>query len=560
MLMPFNIPLVVTALLLFGSIGFAFLSLFKSNKVRGILKSHKYLIIVLLIANVFFKYPASNHFFNGREYEDAYVYNATGRYLAEQKNNSNYHSFLTASCVWGNLTNCQMSVTYSGHVIGFPFILYLLNILFGFNPLTANIVSLFLSCISIITLFVMAFYIIDDIKYSVICCLLFTLIPIYNVFSSTTFSEPTSMAFVSLSLLIYLDFMTDLIDNKLRRYSLHLVALLFLMGFIILIKRENLIVALCLPLTSLIYNWADKKNIIYNDTMRKILLFIPITIICIWLAWAYIDFFNTIHCEEADIGASAFSISYFYVNIAKYIKGLLLWNWYFVFSYLLFGGILLLWKYKISIVPIIIYFGYLILYTSHHRSYYFIKGGGVSEIDFVHYMINTILIYSLIGGIGFYHLMNYIIKLITIKKRFAIYGLISLLTIGLCGLSYYYTYSLRKTYYEDEYMTRILPTKKTLDYISHSNAVIITSEPLLFQIYGPKSLYIIDLTSISMSNGALKIDKMIDSRKVYFLDNDIHHNYYDMHRWPYQMEYLNNKKKEIIYTEKANFTLYKLTN
>lgn len=558
--MPFNIYLVITGVFLFGCIGFAFLSLFKSIKVRGIFRKYKYLIVLLLLANIFFKYPGSNQFFNGLEYEDAYVYNATGRYLAENNNDNNYQSFLTTCCVWGNLTNCQMSSTYSGHVIGFPFILYLLNISFGFNLLTANIVSLFLSCISIITLFVMAFYIINDIKYSVICCIIFILTPIFNVFSSTTFSEPTSMAFVSVSLLIYLDYMTDITNVKMRKYSLHLISLLFLMGFIILIKRENLIVVLCLPFASLIYNLVDKKKINYNDNMRKIVLFLPITIACILLAWSYIDYFNTIHCEESDIGVSAFSIAYFIVNIVKYINGMLFWNWYLGFSYLLFGGILLLMKYKISIVPIIIYLGYLLLYTYHHRSYYFIKGGGVSEIAFVHYMINTILIYSLIGGIGFYHLMNYIIKYKIIKRNIAIYGVISLLTIGLCGLSYYYTYGLRKAYCEDEYITRILPTKKTLDYIDHSNVVIITSEPLLFQIIGQKSLEVIDLPAIMRSTDANKIDKMIDSKNVYYLDNDIHHNYYDLNRWPYQMEYLKNKKKEIIYIEKNNFTLYKLVN
>lgn len=553
-------PFSVTMLFLIGSIGFAFLSILKSNKVSEIFRQHKYLIVILIIANIFFKYPLSNHFFNGCEYEDAYVYNATGRYLAENNTINNFQTYLTSCCVWGNLANCQKSGTYSGHVIGFSLILYLLNISFGFNPLTANIVSLFLSCISIITLFIMAFYIINDIKYSIICCSLFILIPIFNVYCSTTFSEPTSMAFVSVSLLIYLDYMTDSINNKIYKYSLHLVALFFLMGFIILIKRENIIVILLLPLASLIYSWIDKKNIICNDNIIKIVLYLPITIVAILMALFNIDYLKTIHYEESDIGTSAFSIYYIISNFTVFIKGLLSWNWYLFFSYSFFAGILLLLKYKKVIVLIVIYFGYLLLYTCHHRSYYFIKGRGVSEIEFVHYMINMILIYSLIGGIGFYQFINYFLKMNIFKRNYAFYGLISLLTIGICGLSYYNTNNLRKSYYEEEYITRILPIKKTLDYIPLLDAVIITSEPLLFQIIGPKSLGIINLTVINVKNDAIKIDKMIDSGNVYYLDNDIHHNDYDLHRWPSQIKYLNNKNKEIIYSEFNKYTLYKLSN
>ena len=235
----FNIPLIVTGFFFFGSILSSFLVLYKSPKIRELLNRCKYLIIFLLILNVLLKYPASNQFFNGLEYEDAYVYNATARFLSEHNDNNNYRSFLTTCCIWGNLTNCQMSATYSGHVIGFPYILYLLNRILGFNPLTANIVSLFLSCISVITLFLLSFIIISDIKYSIICCLIYILTPIFNVFSSTTFSEPTSMAFVSLSFLIYLIYITDSNNIKTCQYGAYFVTLFFLMVFILFIKKRE---------------------------------------------------------------------------------------------------------------------------------------------------------------------------------------------------------------------------------------------------------------------------------------------------------------------------------
>ena len=147
---------------------------------------------------------------------------------------------------------------------------------------------------------------------------------------------------------------------------------------------------------------------------------------------------------------------------------------------------MLSWQYKLSIIVIILYSGYLLLYTLHYRSYYFIKGADISEIEFVRYMINMILIYSLIGGIGFYHVFNYISNKIIDKKGYVIYGLISILTIALCGISYYYTNNLRKIYYEEEYTTRTLPTINTLRYIDNPNSVIITHNRYYFRYMGLK--------------------------------------------------------------------------
>ena len=61
--------------------------------------------------------------------------------------------YLTTVCAVGNWNSCKISDTFSGHYIGYPFLIALTSRLLGFNPMIGSYLSLSASLIAVVLIF-----------------------------------------------------------------------------------------------------------------------------------------------------------------------------------------------------------------------------------------------------------------------------------------------------------------------------------------------------------------------------------------------------------------------
>jgi hypothetical protein len=168
-----------------------------------------------------------------------------------------------------------------------------------------------------------------------------------------------------------------------------------------------------------------------------------------------------------------------------------------------------------------------------------------------------IFVYVLIVGFGIFYFLNYLKKLLKHTKFVLAFKIILFsIIVSLLFISYYFTSKNRSYFIEDEIRSRVLPVIKTMEFITNENMTIITSEHILFQVYGDKELELIDFCSIDVLIPTKLIDEAIKTREVIYLQT-IKNDEIDRQRYSAQFEYIESKEKEILY-EGDKFKIYRL--
>ena len=214
--------------------------IFKIKSFRNaIFSDYKWVLIIITIAFLS-NFPFNSKFFFGLEYEDSYIYNSYARLLLYNKN-FEIDPFLTQACCVGPLSNCQGFVTYSGHLIGFPSVIFLLFKLLGYSKYTICIFNFICSLFSILLIFLISKKFIPNKSFAFISGLLYAITPIMGVFHTSSLSETFSSTFLLLVLLLY--FSKIELTDKIKSSDNFILwaSLLSSLLFAVLIKRENLI-------------------------------------------------------------------------------------------------------------------------------------------------------------------------------------------------------------------------------------------------------------------------------------------------------------------------------
>ncbi len=552
-------PFEVTGIFFFGSLvlGFGYLTINKYT--RNVFKKYWKIIIILILVNIAMKIPYKSYFFDGLEYEDSYIYKASARALYEGEYEfSAINPYYPTSCICGSLKDCRMSGIFVTNFLGYPYLINLGYRLFGYQINIANIVSLLFSGISIAFLFTAALLIIDKLLFALICCFIYITIPIFNVYASTSLTEPLSNAYLILILLLCLTFMNPDIEGKRVQFQniLGLSAIVFSLIFSILVKTTNISLVVCLPVAGLISLVADKK--IKDKYQRnRLLIFLSVIFLVFLFSALVLKFQAAVEINRGDIGANPFSLSYFKSLAPVFVKSFFDFQWYLVYTIFFLTGIVFGLKEKNGILPIIVFVFYFVLYTVHYRSYYFTRGLPVMKDEALRYMTSIVSVYSLIVGLGIYYLWRSIKKATTNSQvRLFDKSLIASLLVIILGVSVFFTLKCRAHFVEDEQNVRVAPVIKTLDYLSTKDDVLITSEHVLFQIYGNANLRLIDFCSIGTLISKEGIDSLIRSASVYYLET-ISRDSLDEKRYRPQLQYLDSKRKERVYSGQ-DFRIFRL--
>jgi hypothetical protein len=504
------------------------------------------------------KFPFYTGFFNGLEYEDTYIYNASARYSSYNQD-SFIDPFLTKSCSSGPLNNCEKSVTYSGHVIGYPSVILFFTNIFGYHPNLINYMAIFFSTINTVFLYIIAFKILKDNKFPLLVTFLYSSIPIFNLFSTTALSEPFSSSIITLSTLIYLLYVHHSLTLRPKWESIvNWISILTLFWFSTLVKRENIMLLPLLSSISLLISFFEhgegKKTII-----KRLITTSPIMILIMLFYLFKMEIFKTLMPEAIEAGGPPFSFKFFWLQFPVYVKSLLNLNWFFIYSVFIPVGIYfaVAKRMKYALFPFFIFLSYFLLYAFHYRSYYSVQTKSINTFDTLRYLIHAASWISIIMGIGIYYFFKIPFKKI-VNERY--YKKAMLVVIGLAIIfNIVQIHHLRKEYYSIEQLVRINPIITTIE-VSHQfkDPIILTSESLLFSILGNDNLNVIDLYGINADISEKELDSLIAQNDVLYLWNPWHDEEIEKNRFTTAFEYINKKNKTKLREENSIFKVYKI--
>lgn len=511
-----------------GSIIFFLKNNFSQIENKTIIKMLLFSFILTLI----YKFHYSLGFL-GLEYEDSYIFNFSARQLALGIYSS---SFLTDGIVAGSLNHPIEIDIYGGHFITYPTLISWFYKLFGYSLYIPSYINTTIEFFTIFILSISFKTIFNNDKYWYVPGILYSLSPIMNVFATTQLSETFS------SFTILLTVMSLFYFFKTRKtWDLLLFGIFFFTA--LMTKRENTVIFNLIFIFSLITayknKWINKKDY----------LPIVISVILIIIYLLYIqNIFLIEKVESVQISTNTFRFLNLISLIPIFMKAYFNFSWYLITPYLFILSIFFFLfkiniKYKYALSLIVLYFSYLLIYTIHYRSYYFVSFNKIDPFEALRYMNNFYIILTLI--ISFF--LVEIIQIISLNK------IAPIITSALLLLSMYYTFSDRKHLRNEEWKNRFSSPVKVLQTINNSNNyVIITDVIIVFQLLGNEDLNLIDLNYYKDN-----IDQFKGMDKYLFLTKFGHSSSFQ-HRYKSQIQIINNIQKKKMIRFSNNDVLYML--
>ncbi len=433
-------------------------------------------ILLSFVLTFCFKFFLFQFPFFGIEYEDAFIFSQTARQFSEGIFTD---SFITEAIAVGSIENPQISSSYSGHFITFSvFVSWFIKI-FGYSPNITSYVNTLLQFLIFVTLSSSSKLFYNSNKLWWVIPIVFTLSPAVNLISCSHLSE-TFSSFLVLVVISSFVFWRIKRDN--------LIALLFVIGYLIAIntKRENNVIFFFLACQFLVDLFFQKKLI---SKTYIFLLFIPLLGSIISQYFIH-DIFSTERAESLGIAESTFSIAYLKELLPIFIGTIINFKFFTIIGALLLASFVLIFfqnHFKFIFPLLTLLVCYLLIYSFHFRSYYFVHYNIISNFETFRYLNNFSPIIAILGGFSIIYLFQ------NLKRKLKFVQYLIVLPVILSG---YYTIQMRKEYSDLEFKTRFeIPTKilETIASTSEENTILVSSYPIIFQVLGPRDLNICDI-------------------------------------------------------------------
>lgn len=516
--------------LLWGAIATCVIFLSTSPPLtKAFRENWKTLVFIILLA-LTWRLPFEDHFFYGLEYEDSYIYPVAARYLAFNSLHAApaTSQLLTTVCAVGSWNSCRSPETSSGHFIGYPFMIAVAAKAFGYGLRTASSISLAASLITVVFVF-LAGKLLDPNGISGLAgALIFSVTPALAIQGGSTYAEPVSNMLVVACLLICLYLLTCA-GGSWSALIVPWLALTFTSLLAIVVKRENVLVVPVLLLVNVAITFGAPR------TRPSRIAMLVTSSICAVLAFSQLRLLTVIRREQVEYSVFPFSLGALRTVIPVFLKGYLSWNWYCGTAALVLVAVLISAKSNRRFFYVIVLFAsYLLLYSSHVRSYYQLHGGTVTEPETLRYSMNVAGLWSIMAGLGFS----------TLVLRFARNGLgeESKPWVGrimwvclVCSAygSWIMTDRVKEDAVANESTARLRPAEAALRAIherGNPDTFIISVEPLVVQMLARNPVNVIDFKDLRASL-LQELSNENPNATFFYLEQDIHNSQIDRERY-----------------------------
>lgn len=396
--------------------------------------------------------------FWGFEYEDAYIYADTARFL-----NSNYDwsidFYKTQSCIDGNAVFCNQSITFGGHQLTFPILISLVSKIIGYNPQNTHILNFIISCL--IGIIIYRVKINDGVKVTSLILLLIT--PFIGFFQTSGVSEVLSSLFVLSSVIMLLNC---------KKTTLNITITILIICLAILTKRENFLLIIFF-LGYDIFTSKFSRNLV----LRTFLVF-TLGFVLFWM----LGISNVELNEGDDIGKGTFTLEFLFENGVNNLHSFISIEFWGISGVLFLVTIIFhLFKWRDSSINtkalLILILCYFILYSAHYRSAFQVLYDELEPFEALRYQTNIFPLIGIYVGYIFYELIRKTRPIIPV----------SILTMLLLTFSIYQ----RVKFSGFEMEERIRPMVNALE-LSNDGKTFITDLHIIANIYSKSDIQIKD--------------------------------------------------------------------
>jgi hypothetical protein len=267
----------------------------------------------------------------------------------------------------------------------------------------------------------------------------------------------------------------------LRALVINWLALTFTAVFAIAVKRENVLLVPVAVLIGLIFNLERGPH--GRARVVKLLGLVSATV-CVWFAAVELRLVTVVRKETVEYATFPFSVAVLRTMLPLFLRSYVSLSWYLGGSILVAAGLIAAVRTRRGgIYAMFVFIAYLLLYSSHVRSYYQLESGSVNQFDTLRYSMNLAGVWSILAGLGFAYCAS-----ILEKRSFGAWfqrwsGRTVWVLVGAYALS---SWMLTSRWKEDmvstELAVRIEPTESALEIVDDlgtQNTFVITLEPLL---------------------------------------------------------------------------------
>lgn len=541
-------PILITANLFAIATALPAVAIWGSNNLRKFLRHNWYIILLLLGLNLVLKLPLGAHFYHGMEYEDCYVHQAVGReFYYGQTSVQDEGSYVEGIWSVGSLHRGDYYKTFF-NPIGYATVIYMAHQLFGDRPSAGHWVSLVASCLGVVVVFLLGYLIWPGRMFPIVSALIYSTLPVVNGNASTTSSEVFSSLYVGLAVMLsYLAF-NDRDAPKVR--FLAKVALASVLTFAVVCRRENTILLLLTP----VMIWLSCQNegvrlhqkliqLAFNSTL---ILLIP----CGFSVMA-LKLLSNYEQEVGAIAANPFDFTNFIALGPALVAALVDPSLYLCFGALLmFTPIVWFWQPAMRSVLLVLAV-YLLAYTFHFRSYYFLQSYQANSFDLIRYLMNVSPLIALASA-GATCLLWGMAKPLMPNDSHKSPAIVALGVAVMLSVAFERTINWRSEHTNEEQRLRVQPVLEAIYQAGiHSPQPhwIFTSLPCLFQIYGPPSLGIVDVDVAAELDPSL-LNQILAGGQAYAFLTPIDLSAEDRFRYPQRTRWLDAMIQERVYDRK----------
>ncbi len=514
--------------------------------------------LILFLALVW-RLPFEGTVFYGLEYEDSYIYSVAARSLDSGTRNCTREGscYLTSVCAVGNWNSCKVTETSSGHFVGYPFLIAMVSRVLGYRPAVASYLSLTASMMTVVFVFLLGRLIDGDIA-GLAGCVIFGLTPVFAVQGVGTYAEPVSNMLVVVCLLLCVRLFSSNAETSLRGLVINWLALTFTAVFAISVKRENVLLVPVAVLIELIFNL--ERGTHGRARVVKLLGLVSASV-CIWFAAVQLRLVTVVRKEMVEYATFPFSFTLLRTMLPLFLRSYVSLGWYLGGGILVAVGLIAAVRTRRGgMYAMCVLIAYLLLYSSHVRSYYQLESGSVGQFDTLRYSMNLAGVWSILAGLGFAYC-----AFILAKRPFGTWfqrwsGRIVWVLVGAYALS---SWVLTSRWKEDmvstELAVRIQPAESALEIVDDlgtENTFVITLEPLLVHMLCRKPVNVIGFPYLT---GPLVHNLVRDNPHATFLylEQAIYSSPADQKRYRVAFDFIDSVHKTRLYAGN-NYAIYRL--
>lgn len=535
--------LVTVKILFWGSVATSFASLATDRHLHLILRAHWKVILLCVALVVLWRVPTAGHFFHGMEYEDSYVYTVAGRQMALDARIEPPLDALPYSmtvCTVGSLTSCQESGNFPEHLIGYPYVLSIFSKIFGYTPSIGSLVNVLSAAVVDLLVFLLCILISNDVVAACGAALIFAITPVFAVWGLETSAEPISNGCITMVLWFCLRQVSrpSACNDRWQDFAAWCAFTATLL-FSLTVKRENLLLPICLPTIAAVLQFANRRA--EGFELRNAQWIVSSAAIA--LAFSFnMKTAQTMGSEAALFNRFPLTFAEMVGFLVTFVHSFFIVQWYGGAAILVLVGAIVAWhRRRLELFPLALLVAYVLLYAVHIRSYYDMRSGHSDPRTALRFSMSLMSLWSILAGIGIASIGG-LVRQSFIEKRHAVTA--KWIAVGMVAsaiaVSYYATTRLRDDAVEDEFRIRIEPSLAAVRAASGDRpreAYILTLEPLIPQMYSQPSLDILSLPDLDGSVMG-KIGFSEGATDLLYLDEQIHHTSADVERYKAQMTYI----------------------